>query len=316
MKIVILDADTISNGDVSLEPITRLGDTVLHNLLPAEQVADAAKEAEVLICNKARITAPVMDACPHLKMVGLFATGYNNIDIKAAADRGITVCNVPSYSTDAVAQHVFSLLLALCGSIPRYNQSVHQGDWVRSKQFTYFKFPQTLLVGKTLGIFGYGEIGRKVAEIGKALGMNILVYTRTPGKYPDVTHVSKEELFRQSDVLTVHCPLTPETEKVVNRETLSLMKPTSFFINTARGGVMDEKAVADALNQGKIAGAGIDVLTHEPMLADNPLLLAENCILTPHIAWAPPETRKDLVDRVAENILKFQNGTPINTVKP
>lgn len=316
MKIVILDADTITNGDVSLAPITALGETVQYNLLPAEKVADAAKDAEILICNKAEITAKVMDACPHLKMVGLFATGYNNIDVKAASERGITVCNVPSYSTHAVAQHTFSLLLALCGSIPDYNSSVHQGDWVRSKQFTYFKFPQQLLMGKTLGIFGFGEIGRRVAEIGRALGMEILVHTRTPEKYPAETYVSKEDLFRLSDVLTVHCPLTPATAKVVNKETLSLMKPTAFFINTARGGVMDEQAVADALNNGQIAGAGIDVLTHEPMLPDNPLLSAKNCILTPHIAWAPPETRRDLVDRVAENIRKFQLGDPINTVKP
>ncbi len=315
MRIVILDADTISNGDVSLAPITALGDTTVHDLLPAEQLPAVAADAEVLLCNKAQISKELMDACPHLRFVGVFATGYNNIDLAAANARGITVCNVPGYSTDAVAQHTIALMLALAGSIPQYDASVHAGDWLRSKQFTYFKFPQTLLTGKTLGIFGYGAIGSKVAAIGRVLGMDILVHTRSPHKCPDEKTVDRDTLFKESDVLSMHCPLTAENERVVNAATLSLMKPTAFFINTARGGLMDEQAVADALNAGRIAGAGIDVLTHEPMMADNPLLTAKNCILTPHIAWAPPDVRTALVGLVAQNVRAFLEGNPNNVIR-
>ena len=314
MNIVILDADTISNGDVSLTPITALGDTTVYDLMPAEKLPDICKDADVLLCNKAEITERLMDACPHLKMVGVFATGYNNIDLAAASKRGIFACNAPGYSTDAVAQHTFSLLLALAGSIPQYDASVKAGDWVRSKQFTYFKFPQTLLMGKTLGIFGFGAIGRRVAEIGRALGMRILVHTRSPHKCPDVETVSATELCKQADVLTFHCPLTEENRGVINAETLSLMKPSAFLINTARGGLTDEAALAKALRDGVIAGAGIDVLTAEPMHADNPLLSAPNCIVTPHIAWAPPDVREKLVGLVAENVKAFMNGTPKNVV--
>lgn len=314
MNIVILDADTISNGDISLSPITSLGDTAVYDLMPAEKLPAVCKDADVLLCNKADITAALMDTCPHLKFVGVFATGYNNIDLAAAKARGIVACNVPGYSTEAVAQHTFSLLLALTGSIPQYAASVKAGDWVRSKQFTYFKFPQTSLYGKTLGIFGYGAIGKRVADIGRAFGMSILVHTRSPHKCPDVETVSAEELFKRADVLSFHCPLNEENKGIIDREHLALMKPSAFLINTARGGLMDEQAVADALNTGVIAGAGIDVLVKEPMLADNPLLTAKNCILTPHIAWAPPDVREALVKLVAENVKAFIHGKPINVV--
>lgn len=314
MRMVILDADTISNGDVSLEPITKLGAARIYDLMPAEDIPAAVKDAEILLCNKAEITARVMDAAPQLRFVGVFATGYNNIDLAAAKARGITVCNVPGYSTEAVAQHTFSLILALAGSIPQYNASVHAGDWVRSKQFTYFKFPQTSLTGKTLGIFGFGAIGQRVAQLGRAFGMHILVHTRSPHKCPDEETVCAKELFCRADFLSFHCPLTADNAGIINKETLSLMKPTAFLINTARGGLMDERAVADALGSGVIAGAGIDVVAKEPMLPDNPLLGAKNCILTPHIAWAPPDVRERLVALVAENITAFANDKPINVV--
>ncbi len=313
MKIVILDADTISNGDVSLQPITDLGDADVYDLKPAAEIPALVKDAEILLCNKAEITASVMDAAPNLKMVGVFATGYNNIDLAAAKARGVIACNVPGYSTQAVAQHTFALILSLAGSIPQYSASVHAGDWVRSKQFTYFKYPQTCLVGKTLGIFGCGAIGKRVAAIGEAFGMRVLVHTRTPESCPYET-VDKETLFRTSDVLSFHCPLTEQNKGVICKETLSLMKPTALLINTARGGLAVEKDLADALNDGSIAGAGIDVLCAEPMHPENPLLTAKNCILTPHIAWAPPEVREKLVDLVAENVQLFINGTPHNIV--
>jgi len=315
MNIVILDADTISNGDVSLQPIINLGNTAVYDLMDAKDIPAVVKDADVLLCNKAEITAKVMDAAPNLKMVGVFATGYNNIDLSAAKQRGIIACNVPGYSTDAVAQHTFALILSLCGSISQYSASVHAGDWVRSKQFTYFKYPQVSLVGKTLGIFGCGAIGKRVAAIGEAFGMRVLAHTRTPQNCPYPT-VDKETLFRESDVLTFHCPLTEQNRGVICKETLSLMKPSALLINTARGGLMTEKDVADALNDGTIAGAGIDVIATEPMLPDNPLLSAKNCILTPHIAWAPPEVRAHLVDLVAQNVRLFMQGTPHNVVNP
>ena len=314
MKLVILDADTIVGSGVTLDPITALGDAAVYDLMSPEKLPEICRDAEILLCNKADINEDLMNACPNLKMVGVFATGYNNIDLAAASKRGIVACNVPGYSTESVAQHTFALTLALASSIPQYDASVKAGDWVRSKQFTYFKFPQTSLYGKTLGIFGYGAIGRRVAEIGKALGMEIVVHTRSPHKCPEVRNLSAEELFACADVLTFHCPLTAENKGIINAHTLSLMKPSAFLINTARGGLMDEAAVASALNTGKIAGAGIDVLTAEPMHEDNPLLRAKNCILSPHIAWAPPEVRRLLVSLVAENVAAFINGTPKNVV--
>ncbi len=315
MKIVILDADTISNGDVSLHPITVLGDADVYDLKPAAEIPALVKDAEILLCNKAEITAAVMDAAPHLKMVGVFATGYNNIDLAAAKARGIVACNVPGYSTEAVAQHTFALILSLASSIPQYSASVHAGDWVRSKQFTYFKYPQTSLIGKTLGIFGCGAIGKRVAAVGEAFGMRVLAHTRTPENCPYTT-VDTETLFQESDVLSFHCPLTEENRGVICKETLSLMKPSALLINTARGGLAVEQDLADALNNGGIAGAGIDVLCAEPMHPDNPLLNAKNCILTPHVAWAPPEVREKLVGLVAENVQRFINGTPHNVVNP
>ena len=315
MKIVLLDVNTVTKGDLSLAPIEQLGEVVMFDLLPPSEVADAIGDAQVVICNKTEITAAVMDACPRLQMIGLFATGYNNIDLAAAKARGIVVCNVPGYSTDAVAQHTFALMLSLAGSIGEYDRSVHAGDWVQSKHFAYFSYPLTELAGKTLGIFGFGAIGQKVAAIGRALGMNILVSTRTPARCPQETVVSVEELFRRADVLTFHCPLNKETKEIINRQTLALMKPTALLINTARGGIMNEQDVADALQNGIIAGAGIDVLTREPMREDCPLLTAPHCILTPHIAWAPSETRARLIRQVAENIRAFQNGAPIHCVQ-
>lgn len=314
MKIVLLDVDTVADASVSLAPIMALGETRCYNLLPPSEIAGAIGDAEVVICNKAEITAAVMDACPQLRMIGLFATGYNNIDTSAARTRGIVVCNVPGYSTEAVTQHTFALMLSLAGSLGDYDRSVHAGDWIASKQFAYFSYPLTALAGKTLGIFGCGAIGKRVAAVGRALGMNILVTTRTPAHCPGETVVPAETLFREADVLTFHCPLNDATRGIINRETLALMKPTAFLINTARGGIMDEAALADALTRGVIAGAGIDVLTREPMAADNPLLHAPHCIITPHIAWAPPETRRVLIARVAENITAFAAGRPQNVV--
>lgn len=316
MKIVLLDTVTVSDGDVSFAPITKLGDVTAHQYVPPAQVAAAIGDADAVVCNKTVITADIMDACPNLKFIGLFATGYNTIDVAAAKQRGIVVCNAPNYSTDAVAQHAFTLMLALVGNLVAYDASVRRGDWTKCPQFTYFPFPVMELAGKTLGIFGFGAIGQKVADIARAFGMRVIVCTRSPQKCPDEIHVPFETLLRESDIVSLHCPLTEETAHLINRNTLQLMKSTAILINTARGGVMDSAAVAAALRNGTIAACGTDVLEVEPMRADDPLRDIPNCLITPHIAWAPQQTRERLVDMVAENITAFQNGVPIHVVNP
>lgn len=314
MKIVILDKNTVTNGDLSFAPIEALGAVTAYDAMAHEKLADAIGDADAVICNKAVLSRDVVGKCPNLKYIGLFATGYNNIDTEYARERGIAVCNVPGYSTQSVAQHTFAFILALAGSMCEYTESTRNDGWIKSHTFSYFPFPLIELSGKTLGIFGYGSIGREVAKIGRAFDMNIIVNTRSPEKVTDAEVVTRDELFARSDFLTLHAPLTPETEKMVNEKTLSLMKKTAFLINTSRGGAIDEAALADALNCGKIAGAGLDVLTVEPMVSDNPLKSARNCLITPHIAWAPFETRVRLIDRVAENLAAFADGNPINVV--
>ena len=315
MNIVVLDTATVADEDVKLDFLSQYGQVTAYYMSSQEEVPHRIQDADLVLINKVHLGETEMDAAPRLKYIGLFATGYNNVDIQAARRRGIAVCNVPGYSTEAVAQHTFALILSLASSIPQYSASVHAGDWVRSKQFTYFKYPQTSLIGKTLGIFGCGAIGKRVAAIGEAFGMRVLAHTRTPENCPYTT-VDTETLFQESDVLSFHCPLTEENRGVICKETLSLMKPSALLINTARGGLAVEQDLADALNNGGIAGAGIDVLCAEPMHPNNPLLNAKNCILTPHVAWAPPEVREKLVGLVAENVQRFINGTPHNVVNP
>ncbi len=314
MKITILDRSTVTNGDISLEPIERLGDTKSYDILPHEKLAQAIADSECVICNKAQITKDVMEKCPKLKFVGLFATGYNNVDIKYAAEHGITVCNVPGYSTDSVAQLTFALILQLTTHLSEYTSSVAAGDWVSSKSFTYFPYAISELAGKTLGIYGFGTIGKAVAKIADAFNMKVIVYKRNNDGCDGYEYVTPEQLFSRSDFVTLHCPLNDDSKELICEKTLSLMKPTAYLINTARGGCVNEKELADALNGGRIAGAGIDVLTVEPMLSENPLLSAKNCYITPHVAWASYEARERLIYKVAENIAAYQKGMPINKV--
>lgn len=314
MKIKVFDRCTLTVGDIDFSPLTALGEVEFFDLVPPDELAAAIGDGEIVLVNKAVITAQIMDACPKMRYIGLFATGYNNIDTAAAAQRGITVCNVPGYSTDSVAQLVFALILQFADSTALYDRSVHDGSWIRSHTFSYFPFPITELRGKTLGIFGFGSIGRAVAKIGEAFGMKIIISSRSPKPDCGYPQVSADELFAQSDYLTLHCPLTPQTQGLVNARTLGLMKPTAVLINTSRGGAVVEKDLAAALNNGVIAGAGIDVVSVEPMKADNPLLGAKNCVITPHIAWASKEARVRLIGRVAENITAFISGNPINKV--
>lgn len=314
-KIVILDSETVTRGDISLSTIEALGETRVLGFTPNDRVADEIGDADAVICNKCLITKEVFERCPNLKYVGLFATGYNNIDLGAASRNGAVVCNVPAYSTFAVAQHTFALILEHYNRTAEYARSVDEGGWINYKLFSYFYMTTRELAGKTFGVVGYGDIGSRAAQIARAFGMNVITHTRTPSRITDGTpNITLEQLLRQSDIVSLHCPLTSENERMINEQTLSLMKPTALLINTARGGLVDEQALADALNSGAIAGAGIDTLTYEPMREDCSLYRAKNCIVTPHIAWAPAETRERLIAEVTENLRAWIDGCPRNVV--
>ena len=314
MKITVLDRCTVTSGDISFAPLEAVGEVRYFDVVPPEEIVSAIGDSDAVVVNKAKITDEVMAACPNLRFVGLFATGYNNIDIAAAKRRGICVCNVPGYSTDSVTQHTFALILHFASRADEYARSVANGDWENSKTFSYLAFPTSELKGKTLGIFGFGTIGKSVAAVAKAFGMRVIACVRRPMEYDGVEFVDKDTLFATSDYLTLHCPLTDATKHIVCRETLSKMKPTAVIINTARGGVIEEDALCEALNEGWIAGAGIDVLDEEPMRKNHPYLRAKNCYITPHVAWACAEARERLVRLVAENLKGFRDGNVINCV--
>ncbi len=314
MKITVLDTNTITKGDVSLKPLTQFGETEFFDMLSEDEIIDVARDSEVIICNKAKITSRIMQNCKKLNFITLFATGYNNIDLEAAKQYGITVSNAPGYSTNSVAQHTFAFILELALNISKYNKSVKAGDWVRSKKFSYFSYPLSELSGKTLGIIGLGTIGLKVAEIGKVFGMRIIAYSRTKKELDGIEFVDLETVFKESDFLTLHCPLNNGTEGIVCKSRLALMKNSAFIINTSRGGVIVEDDLVEALNGGIISGAAIDVLDLEPMRDNHPYLNAKNLIITPHIAWATIEARERLIKLVASNLEAFKNGNPINTV--
>lgn len=315
MNIVILDGGTTNPGDVSWAPLEALGDVTVYDSTKAEELIDRAKDAEAVIMNRSVMSREVMKKLPKLRFIGTLATGYNTIDVKAARELGVTVCNVPLYCVETVAQQAFALLLELCNHTEKFSETTRGGDWEKAETMSHSTHPLFELYGKTLGIVGFGHIGQTVAKLGAALGMKILVYSRTKRELPENYRWAElNELFKNADVVSLHCPLTDETRGLVNAERLSLMKPTAFLINTARGAVVDEAALTEVLNENKIAGAGLDVLVHEPPKKDDPLLNAENCIVTPHIAWASRDARIRLIETVAENLKAFQNGTPQNVV--
>ena len=314
MKIVILEAATVSKNDVSFEEIYRLGEVREYPLTPVDKIVEYVGDAEAVLCNKTPFTAEVLEACPNLKYIGLCATGYNNIDVAAATRLGITVCNAPAYSNAAVAQQVFSFILRYTNRTSAYNRFVHNGGWIRSETFSAFEYPITELAGKTLGIIGYGRIGRQVAKIAHAFDMNVIVNTRTAKQDSSVKFVGLKELLAKSDIITLHCPLTDETNGLIDLDALKLCKPSAIIINTSRGAVINEADLAYALDNDIIAGAGLDVLCEEPMSADNPLLSAKNCIITPHISWAPIESRQRIMDATVANVKAFLDGAPINVV--
>ena len=314
MKLCILDWSTVSSGDISSDIFSEFGEVNCVPLCKNEDVSQVIADSNIVLCNKVLITHEVMESCRDLKYIGLFATGYNNIDIEAARKHGITVCNAGSYSTYAVAQQTFSYILHYTNRIHEYDSFVKKGGWIGSDTFSKFPIPTGELLGKTLSIIGFGSIGRAVAGIASAFGMRVTVNTRTKPDNCPYELVSLEEAFSQGDFVTVHCPLTPETQGLINARNLSLMKKTAVVINTARGGITDEEALAQALSSGSIAAAYTDVLVNEPMCDSTPLKNAPNCIITPHCAWAPLETRQRLVQIVMDNIRGFLKKKPMNVV--
>ncbi len=313
MKITVLDKISFTIGDIDLSPLNSLGSVEYYDVLDRSEVKKVLKDTDIVVCNKTLFDKDMIDSLPNLKYIGLTATGYNNVDIDYAKERGIVVCNVPNYSTVDVAQHVFAFILYYANKIHEYDNSVKDGDWIKSKTFCYFDRPLIELSSKTMGIVGFGNIGKKVAEIASAFGMKVLVYSRSK-KDTKYTQVDKETLFKESDFISLHCPLNDDTYHLINNKTLSLMKPTSVLINTARGGVIDEEALFNALENSVIAHALVDVLDKEPMSMDCKLYNAKNITFTPHIAWAPVECRQRLVEIVAQNITAFINGYPQNVV--
>ncbi len=314
MKIVLTDAQTVFDDLVTSAALRELGEVEEHGLLRYEEVAQAVADADVVVCNKTLMDAHTLRLAKNLKYIGLFATGYNNIDIDYCRAHGITVCNAGSYSTNAVAQHAFSLILEHFNNTARYNQYVQDGLWKRSATFSPFVYPLNELAGKTLGIVGLGAIGRAVAKIALAFEMKVVACNRSPREVAGVEQVGFEELLKRSDIVSVHCPLNADSQDMFNRSTFAKMKRTALFVNTARGGVVVEQDLFDALESGTIAAAAIDTLRVEPMEEDCILMRAKNCIITPHIAWAPVETRQRLMRIVTDNIKNFYNGTPTNVV--
>ena len=315
MKILIADCATLTqNNDLDITVFEKYGDVVYNKNISRNELLNTVHEYDMILCNKTIIDRVVIESAKKLKFIGLLATGYNNIDITAAKESGIIVCNAGSYSTSAVAQQVFAYILNHYNAVNRYNDFVQNGGWQQSPTFSVLCFPTDELKDKTIGIIGYGSIGKRVAEIALAFEMNVLVYTRTPKSDNRVRFTSLDELLKNSDIITPHCPLNEQSKEMFNKETFSKMKDRAFFINTARGGIINEQDLAEALKSGKLSGAAIDVLNHEPMSKDCVLKGVPNLIITPHTAWAPLETRKRLLGIVEDNIKAFLNGTPKNKV--
>lgn len=316
-NIVILDGYTINPGDNPWTPVEALGSCTIHDRTPPELRVERAKDAEILLTSKVKLDEATLAALPKLRYISMLATGYNNVDVAAAGRLGIPVSNVPAYSTESVVQTTFALILELAVQVGLHDAAVKAGEWTNCPDHAFWKTPIVELDGLTLGIVGYGTIGRAVARVASAFGMKIIAHApripQDPGQVP-VQFVPLEELFATADVISLNCPQTKENTGFVNAALLALMKPSAFFINVARGGLVNESDLAAALRAGTIAGAGLDVVAHEPMLADNPLLTAPNCIFTPHIAWASFAARKRLMEIVAANVASWLAGAPINVV--
>lgn len=317
MKIVILDGHALNPGDLSYDCLRQFGQLTIYDRTDSEAEAiERIGDSEIVLVNKVHITESLLEACPNIRLICVQATGYNVVDCAACKKRGIPVTNVPTYGTAAVAQFTMALMLELCHRVGLHNHDVHTGGWVNASCFTYWLTPQMELAGKTLGIIGFGAIGKAVGRLARAFGMRVIAYNRSQSEEGRqiAEYVDLDTLLTQSDIISLHCPLFPETEKIINAASIAKMKDRAMLINTSRGPLVDEQALADALNSGKLRAAAVDVVCHEPMVADCPLLSCKNCIITPHMAWAPVESRQRLLDTVVENIRTFLDGKPQNVV--
>ncbi len=315
MKLLLTDCSTLkNNNDLSLDIFKSFGETVEYDNISRDALLNEVKDTDIILCNKTVIDREVIANAEKLKYIGIFATGYNNIDIPAARDRGIPVCNAGGYSANAVVQQVMGYILMHYTKIPEYNSFVKEGGWVKSPVFSPLVFTGDEVYGKTLGIIGYGSIGKAVKKAAEGLGMKVIVNTRTVREDGETVFVDRDTLFAISDIISVHCPLNDESRDMMNRDAFAKFKDGAFFINTSRGGVVDEYALADALNSGKLSGAAVDVLKQEPMSKNCPLLQAKNIIITPHTSWAPLATRQRLVNIVADNVRAYLNGNTQNDI--
>lgn len=318
MKISVIDGYTENPGDLSWDGLRALGDVVIydHSTKDEAEIIRRIGDAEIVVANKSPISRRVLDACPNAKYITIQATGYDPIDYVYAREKGIPVSNVPTYGTASVAQFAIALLLEICGHAAHHSDAVHAGRWAESGEWTFWDYPMIELAGKTMGIIGFGRIGQNVGRIAKALGMNVIAFNRSrSAEGAEIAeYVELDELLHCADVISLHCPLFPETRGIINRETISKMKDGVIIINNSRGPLVVEQDLADALNSGKVYAAGLDVVSSEPISADNPLLKAKNCLITPHISWAPKESRQRIMDCTVENIRAFQAGKPQNVV--
>lgn len=316
MKIVVLDGYTENPGDLSWDGFEALGELTVYDRTPAEETVQRIGDHEAVVVNKVKITREILDACPGVKYVGVLATGYNVVDVQAAAERGVTVCNIPAYGTAAVAQMVFALLLEICHHVGAHSEAVHQGEWSASVDFCFWKYPLIELAGKTMGIIGFGRIGQNTAMIAKAMGMHVLAYNPSKNQNANAygEYMPLDTLLAQSDIISLHCPLLPSTEGMINKARIAQMKDGVILINTARGQLIVEQDLADALETGKVYAAAVDVVSVEPIHETNPLLRAKNCLITPHIAWASKESRERLMSIAVENLKAFLEGNPVNVV--
>lgn len=316
MKIVILDGYTENPGDLSWDGFAALGELTVYDRTPADQILSRIGDAEIVITNKTPLTRETFAACPGIRYVGVLATGYNVVDIEAAKEKGIPVTNIPTYGTTAVAQMVFALLLEICHHVGEHSEAVHRGEWTKSPDFCFWNAPLIELAGKTIGVIGFGRIGQNTAQIARAFGLQVLAYDEYPNDAARALgdYVTLDELLAQSDIISLHCPLFPSTEGIINKDSIAKMKDGVILINTSRGPLVAEADLAQALNSGKVYAAGLDVVATEPIRADNPLLNAKNCIITPHIAWAPKESRARLMDIAVNNLKAFLEQKPVNVV--
>ncbi len=317
MKIVVLDGYTLNPGDMSWDAMGQLGELVVYDRTPADKVIERIDNAEIILTNKVILTKEILDKIPSVKYIGVIATGYNVVDTEYAKELGVIVTNVPAYSTDSVTQMVFAFILEFCHHVGEHNRVVHEGKWTKNIDFSFWDFPLIELKNKTLGIIGFGAIGQKVAKIAETFGMKVLFHSRTIKPELETNTVKSatlERVLAESDFITLHCPLTEQTRELINEDTIPKMKNGAFLINTSRGPVINEKDVAHALNTGKLAGLGADVVSIEPIQADNPLLSAKNAVITPHFAWATEDARERLMDTLIKNIDSFIKGTPVNVV--